>query len=233
MRVIPLALLLAASLSAWAQDTAFDRHVASVELLQSKAIQSELKVSDSQRAALNKHADWYNKQTADIIKSLGQRPSETAQKGAADRIGGLQKQLKERVLNELSKWQMSRLREISLQQLGVLAVMDTQISKKIGVSDSQLEKIRAFWNKTGTSVAEIERKARQPIWDKYKDKKPKDEAEAKKLQESFSSEMEAASRTVAPDLAKHKKAFEDYVDGVLSSAQKEKWKALKGTPFKG
>lgn len=225
-----LTTLLATSLS-MAQADAFDKHVASVEVLQAKPVQSELKISEGQRAALNKHAAWYNKATEGIVKSLGNSPSTAEKEKSAERIQSLHGQLKDKVFGELSKWQMKRLGQISLQQLGVLAVMDAKVASKIGLSSSQLKTIRDGWNRTGTKVAEIERKARQPIWDKYKAKKPKDDKEAQSLRTAFEQEMRAAGDKIAPQLKAQKEGFESLVDKTLSASQKKTWDELKGKPF--
>ena len=231
---LSVAVLLAASAPGiWAAPDPFDVYVANIEILQAKPVQSELKITDAQRAALNKHADWYNGQTKKVVDQLKTTKGTGAdrQKGMTQ-ISSLQDQLKGKVIGELSSWQVKRLGQISLQQAGIVALLDSKVAKKVGMTEVQIKKLRTGWEASGKLVAEAETKARQPVFNKYKDKQPKDEKEARELSEAYNREMEAASKTLDPVLAKAKKDFEAIVDSTLTPGQKKAWGDLKGPTFR-
>jgi hypothetical protein len=233
MKLPVVALFFAGAPTVWAAPDQFDVYVANIEILQAKPVQAELKISDAQRAALNKHADWYNGQTKKVVDQLKASKGTDAdrQKGMSQ-VSSLQQQLKNKVIGELSSWQVKRLGQISLQQAGIVALLDSKVAKKVGMTDAQVKKLRAGWEASGKLVAEAETKARQPVFNKYKDKQPKDEKEAKELSEAYSREMEAASKALDPVLAKAKKDFEALVDSTLTPGQKKAWGDLKGSAFR-
>ena len=49
-----------------ADDIAFYKQIASVDILQAKSVQSELKVTELQRIAFNKHGEAYNQQSKNL-----------------------------------------------------------------------------------------------------------------------------------------------------------------------
>jgi hypothetical protein len=89
------------------------------------------------------------------------------------------------------------------------------------------------WNQTGKDVAEVERKAKQPIVDKYKAMPPpKTEEERARLQSQLDAEIKEANTKTQPDLLRLKKSYEDLVDKTMTAGQKKSWDTLKGAPFK-
>ncbi len=213
-------------------DAAFYRHVADIEILQAKSVQADLKVTEAQRAKLNAHADWYNKGTEAALKAAGEKPSEAQQRDARAKLGALQRQLRDRVLGELTSTQLRRLSQISLQRLGILAVLDETIAARIGLSAAQRKTIGDSWNETGQKVAALERRTREPIYNRYKDRKPKDEADAKRLQGAYDKEMSEVTTKNKPEVDRLKAGFEGVVSRTLTAGQKKTWEDLKGPAFK-
>ncbi|MEZ5163708.1 MAG: hypothetical protein R2688_08140 [Fimbriimonadaceae bacterium] len=78
-----------------------------------------------------------------------------------------------KVVGVLTAGQLKRLREITLQNAGPVAMMDPTVAKKIGLSDSQLKSIRSRFDSDAKKADGIQEKAFKPIIDKYKAKKPK------------------------------------------------------------
>jgi transcription termination factor NusB len=233
MRAFATLLTAVLAVLAWAAADPFDVYVSNIEILQSKAVQADLKISDAQRAALNKHADWYNGQTKKVVEPLqAAKATDSQRQQGATKIAGFQEQLKGRIIKELSNWQVKRLGQISLQQAGIVALLDQRVAKKVGLTDGQLTKLRNGWESSGKRVADAERKAKQPIFDKYKKKSPKDDKEAKELGDAYAKEMQAADKSLEPVLAKAKKEFETLVDTTLTAGQKKAWGDLKGPQFR-
>ncbi len=229
-----LATVLVASAASFASAD-FDSDVANIALLQSKPIQTELKVSAAQRATLNKHADWFNAENkklsaeAEALAKQGKQPTQALiNKGT--KLGDT---MKTKVLAVLSKYQKQRLREITLQGAGYLALMDPIVGKRVGVTADQTSKIRKQFEASGKKAGEIQQKAIKPIMDKYKDKKPKNAEEQQKLATQFQGEMGAAQKKVEPQLKKLQDEFNAFVKKTLTAAQMKTWNGLLGAKYVG
>jgi len=213
-----------------AADLSFYKQIASIDILQAKSVQTELKVTESQRAAFNKHADGYNEQTKTLTSSF--------QKGTlpkadfAKKLGDAQTSLHDRIIAELASPQISRLGQITLQRAGIIALMNPLVSSKLGITQAQSKTLTEGLRKTGEEVAEIERKTKEPIVKKYQAMTPKTDDEKTKLQAELDKEILAANKKNQPELLKARKGFEDLVDKTLTTGQKKSWSDLKGPLFK-
>lgn len=213
----------------------FDTDVANIALLQSKKIQTELKVTAAQRATLNKHADWFNAENQKLVKEAealakqGKQPTQAMmQKG-----NKIQADMKTKVVSVLSKWQKQRLREITLQGAGYLALMDPTVAKRVGLSSTQSANIRKEFEANGKKAGEAQQKAIKPIVDKYQGKKPKNAAEEQKLSAEFQKEMQAAQAKVQPTLKKLQDSFNAYVKKTLTAQQMKTFTTLQGPKYNG
>lgn len=222
----------------------FDSLVANVSLLQDKSVQKELGVTEALRAKLNKHADWFNGQMKQMDTELAAaRKKNPKAKVSGDKIIGLQKQLKSKVLAELSARQVLRLREITLQEAGYSALLDKTVADRVGLTAAQLKSLRDEWSRNeakadayGREGGKIEEKALQPIFAKYGKTEPKDKAEAEKRR----NEVQAALKKVEPQLkAVQTKinalgpSFDAFVKKTCTAAQLSTLKSLQGPEFKG
>ncbi len=209
-------------------DEAFDIYAIDVALLMDKKIQKGINLQEIQRFKLNKHADWFNAESAKIAKETTKANAAAQQKKMDTLLG----QFKTKVVGELSKWQKGRMREISLQVAGPLALMDDRIGAQIGLTKTQIKKLRDAYEANSKKGAEISQKAYDPIVKKYAAKKPKTDAEKKKLQAEMDKELKAAEKKIEPQLAKLSKDFSALIDSTLNDQQEKNYKALLGTPFK-
>jgi len=213
---------------------AFDERTSNVALLQSKAVQTDLKISEAQRKKMNVHAEWFNKEAQKIrdawVKTAqGKNPPPPA---PTAKLQALEQSLKAKVFKELSQTQIKRLREITVQQAGVLALLDDSVAKKIGLTAAQITSLKAKFKSNAEAAQKLQATAINPINAKYKDKKPKDQKEAEAMQAQYSKEVQAAAKKIEPQLAALRKGFETFVNTTLSAAQKSSWSALKGKAFK-
>jgi hypothetical protein len=223
-RLIPALLVLSVGVFAHAQRDPFDEYVASLDVLQIKAVQAELRVSDAQRTRMNGHADDFNRQAARI-------QTDVPESQRAEMIERAEAALKGKVLAELTDGQVKRLAQISLQKLGVIAILDPKVASRVGLSGAQSDKIAEAWNALGRAVgAELER-VRRPVFERYRDRKPKDEAERRTIQDAFEKEIAEADKSVKPQLDKHRAAFEKAVADTLTTGQMKAWDDLKGPAF--
>lgn len=233
-RLTLTAALLASATLASAADP-FDERIANIALLQAKPIQADLKVTEAQRTKMNQHADWFNKEAnkirdAYIKQAQGKTtppPPPTA------KLQDLERQLKTKIFSVLSAGQVKRLREITIQQAGPLALLDDNVAKKVGLSATQISSIKARFKSNAEKAGKLQTDAVKPIQAKYQAKKPKNEAEAKSLQEAYNKEASAALKKIQPQLEQIQKDFISFVDKTLSAAQRQAWTALKGPAFKG
>lgn len=208
----------------------FDMYVADVAILQAKAIQVELGITDAVRAALNKHATWLDAQGANIDR-LVKRGTVTPAEGNR-RMSGYLVTLKSRVVGELTAVQVRRLREITLQRDGLVPLMDKRVSDKIGMTAAQLKKIRDAYVANEKKAKVIQQTAFAPIFEKYGKMKPKSDVEKKQIEGQANKELDAEKKRIQPQLAQLGKDFEALVASTLTQGQKDAFKKLKGKPFK-
>lgn len=225
-----LATLLTLAPLALGDDQKFYNQVASIDLLQSKVVQAELKVTEAQRSKFNSHAASYNAETKSLQDSA--EKGEISKTQFETKVLEAQALLKSKLLAELSVAQVTRLGQITLQHAGYIAVMSEQLSARLGLTQAQLKVLKDGWNKLGSDVAETERAARSPIIERYKKLDPKTEDEKKKARDSFEKEMAASNEKVQPELMKLRKGFEALVDKTLTDGQRKTWGDLKGPVFK-
>jgi hypothetical protein len=141
-------------------------------------------------------------------------------------------ELKLNVMRVLTPVQLKRLGEISLQRVGLAALTDEKVAKRIGMSNTQLSKMRLAFKDGGTKYAAAEKAAATPVLTKYKDKKVKDQKEAAALQKQFDADMAAAMQKAGPQLVAIKASAEKSMKAILTKDQLAKYQALMGKTFK-
>ena len=208
----------------------FDAYFSDIGILQLKPVQQELKVTEGQRLAMNKHADWLNAQSQAINTQV--RSGKTKPEDANRLMVGHLSSLKKKVLAELTAPQVKRLREITLQRDGLLPLLDKRMADRIGMTVAQSKKLRDAYEADNRKANDIQTKALKPIVDKYAAMKPKDAAERKRLEEQGNKEIEAANAKIKPQLEQIVKDFKALVESTLSKGQKDDFEKLKGVPFK-
>jgi hypothetical protein len=210
----------------------FQFHAADVALLQMKPVQKELGVTEAQRTRMNQFADAHRAKLQQMQKDYEKAKKNPEDAAKDPRLVGYFYELKLNVMRQLKPAQLKRLSEISLQRVGLAALTDEKVSTKVGMSKDQLAKMRAAFQAGGQKYADAERKAAQPILDKYKDKKVKDQKEAQALQKQFNGELQAAMKKAQPQLAAIKAQAEKAMKTILTAAQVSKYQSLLGKPFK-
>ncbi|MBS1721512.1 MAG: hypothetical protein JSS66_00730 [Armatimonadetes bacterium] len=213
-----------------ADDLKFYQEVASIAPLQSKAVQQELVITEAQRGNLNKHADKYNAETQTLLQQ--KQKGEISAEDFTKRLATAQADMQAGALSELTKGQVIRLGQITLQMKGVPALLTVAVGNKLGLTEAQKKALAAGWNETGKALAELEREVKEPIVKKYSAMDPKTDEEKAKLQSAMKQEIQAADDKIKPDILKLKKAFEGTVDKTLTESQKKLWTELKGPAFK-
>lgn len=232
MKLTPL-LIAVVALPTVALADDFDRKVAGLPLLQDKKVQAELKVTDAQRSKMNKHADAFNVKAEAYQKQLEAQAKKDKKDVKPDpkKVDALMSELKAKVLGELTLVQLKRLRELSLQAVGVTALGDDLIAAKVGLNGDQKTKVRsvvrAGLDAANKLIAAADAAARKGI------PEPKTEAEMKKAEETYNKRMEAEQKKLQPQLQKIRNDTITKALAVLNAKQNEIWKMLQGKPYAG
>jgi hypothetical protein len=221
-------ILLGTSQIAIAQN-AFDLHAADMTILQAKSIQNAIGITTAERNRMNVFAIGYGSRIQAYKKEL---IKEHKTKFDPSRVESLQAELKRQVFAELTPAQLKRLREISLQHDGIAALGDDVVAKKVGLSPSQLDKVRKLIVNDRTDLGALERQVANPIVTKYRKLKPKTPAAQKGVVAKFRAEMSSAELRIRPRVNAIVIRDHAKIMAVLSPAQRSAWNSLLGKPFK-
>ncbi len=206
-------------------------HAADVGLLQAKPVQKEIALTEAQRKQMNVFADKHRDRLKSLEEAYKKAKKDPAEAPKDPKLVGYFYELKLNVMRTLKPTQLKRLGEISLQRVGLAALTDDIVGKKIGMSKAQLDKMRAAFREGGTKYAAAEKAAATPVLTKYKDKRVKDEKEAAAIQKEFDSDLKLAMQKASPNLAQIRSAAEAKMKGILTSAQMAKYQSLLGKKF--
>lgn len=221
--------LVTAAVASRADD--FDKMVASVVLLQNQAVQKELAVTTAQRSKLNTYAEKFNKDQKAYIEQVnknsgGKNPPKRDQARELKMVSDF----KTNILTVLTEKQIVRLRQISLQAIGVAALADDMVAKRVGLNQTQVTKIRSIVEgglKEGQKISDAAMaQAKKGI------KEPKTEAEAKKADAEFNKRWKVYGPPAQKKLDALRTKTISTVMGVLTAGQTSTWKSLIGPSFK-
>jgi hypothetical protein len=234
-RLLPLLATLALAGAAFAQgkiDT-FDAHCADITILQSKAVQKEVGISEAVRKKLNDQATWHQRQLQALDSEIRTTKKDPRSAEIQGKIANLFATLKSRVLSNLSPAQVKRLGELSLQRVGDAALTDPIVAKKVGLSDAQLKKMQTTYSEGAQKFVKLEQETAQKVLLPYKDRKPKDEAEAKRLDQEIQTKLAAAGKQIQPKMEALRATYRKRIRAILTSTQTATYNKLRGKPFRG
>ena len=228
-RLIPLfvsGFALCASASA---QLSFDKRAADIGILQAKQVQADVGITAAQRAKLNSAAERHRASLKEYEKQLKALGTTTPDK---QKMLGFFETLKSDVFAVLSPAQIKRLRELTLQRLGLVALTDEQVAKKVGLSPTQVSKLKSAFQAGRSKFVALQQSTAKPILAPYEGRKPKSQAEATALRTEIEGKLKAASSRVKPRLVAIGRETDANMMAVLTAPQKAAWTALKGRPFK-
>jgi hypothetical protein len=225
------ALLLSGIAAARPVDT-FDAHCADIVLLQAKPIQKELGLTEAQRNRMNKHAANHRSQLAALEKQIKAQKPPPPQRQTQLQLLKFYNELKVNVLGELSAAQVRRLREISLQRIGIAALCDPYVAKKIGMSEAQLKKMQDVYSEGVGKFSSLEQATMKKVLDPYKGRTAKTKEEAQKLDAEVRAKLEAAKKDVMPQMTQIRNKYNAQMKAILTSSQRATFAALQGKTFK-
>lgn len=211
----------------------FDAHCADIVVLQLKPVQKELGVTEALRKKLNDQATWHQGQLKLLDQEIAAKKLDPNSATVQSKVADLFAALKMRVLANLSPAQVKRLGEISIQRVGDAALSDPIVAKKVGMSDAQTKKLQATFAEGAQKYAQLEQRTAQRVLLPYKDRKPKDQADAKRLNEEIRGKMAAAAKQVRPQLDAIRADYAKRIKAMLTSSQSATFAKLRGKPFRG
>lgn len=231
LKLLSVGLLLGVGTAVWAD---FDYDVSNIALLQSKDVQAELGITEAQRGMMNRDADWFNTANKKIATEAQeyQKKGEQPPQSLIQKSQNLAEGMKKRIMGLLSTGQRKRLRELTLQGAGYLALMDPTIAKKVGLTTAQSSTIRTQFETAGKKAQQAQADAFKPIMERYKAMDPKTDDDKKKVQAAFEKDMKEAQDKLAPSLKKYQDDWVAFVKKSLTAAQTKALDDLKGKPFK-
>ncbi len=233
MRSLLLPLVLAVAASAHSQADPFDYHCADVILLQAKPVQTELKITEAQRGKMNDAAATHRTRLTTYEAQQKAARTKDTQQQTATKLKSYFDELKKGVFTALNGTQLKRLREITLQRAGLLALLDDVVAKKIGLAGANYQKFRTTFSDGAKQAGEIERTSLKPIFDKYEArmKAAKTSEDRKKVEDQMRPELEAEGKKIGPKIQALQNETQKKLLALLSQTQKNAWQALLGKPF--
>lgn len=209
----------------------FDLEVSNVLILQVRSIQKEVGMTEAQRSKLNVYATSFNASKDAFLKSEKARSEKEGKnfKPNETKLRQMFASFRGQVLTQLSAKQIKRLSELTLQEVGMAAMLDANVARKLALSPSQSAKLEAAYQEGIKKSAAVEQQAVAPIRKDFQGKDPND----KKTRDQFNQRMSSAEKESRPKLEKIKEETRAKFRAILSAQQQAQWKALQGTPFKG
>lgn len=116
-----------------------------------------------------------------------------------------QQEMRKKLAEVLNPTQFARLKEISIQLRGNMAILDPEIQKQVGLSASQVSKIKDLQEKMQTASRSVMEKAQS---------------------------QEITREQAMDSMRKNMQVMQDELAKLLTSDQSAKLKALGGAPFK-
>jgi len=208
---------------------AFDREVINISLLQTKEVKDELKVTQAQRERMNVAARAYNTVAERVEKTIkdGKEVS-TGDRTAMDRE---YVKMRKGVMDALTAVQLKRLREISLQTVGLPALTAPPVAKRVGLSSTQSNQIRSTFEVVEKQVNTLMKGVQDRVMKEFKDKKPKNETEARTLNSNYERRMTTEMEKIRPQVEKIQRDSTNKIFSILSTTQRATWNNLLGKPF--
>lgn len=211
----------------------FDQKVANFQLLTQKPIQTELKVTEAQRKKMNTFGQSFEKESKALVDSYQKAKKQMDADFQKKSFANLTK-LRNSVLGVLSDAQLKRLREITIQVAGKVAILDVNVAEKIGISKAQRESVSKLYTEAQQKLQAIQSEAIKALEPKYreKEKSAKTDKDRQALQAAFQKDLQAELKKREPRAVAIQKDYDGKMSKQISKAQWAKLEALKGKPFK-
>ncbi|GAB6167424.1 hypothetical protein JCM19992_34240 [Thermostilla marina] len=179
-------------------------------LLRIEQVQKEIELLDDQKADLEKLGEKAREAMREVFgdfRNLSREEMQQRREEIQKKMQEQQKKLQAEVEKILLPHQLERLEQIRIQLMGIQALNDPEVAKKLNITDAQKEKIQ-----------KVQEQARE------------------KMREAFQGMRGGDGQRPDPEamrerFTKLREQIEKDVLAVLTSEQKKKFEELKGEPF--
>ncbi|MFZ4506719.1 MAG: hypothetical protein ACOYON_03365 [Fimbriimonas sp.] len=213
---------------------AFDYRLANIQVLQDKKVQADMGVTEAQRNRMNEFAKAFDQSATAYMEELKKEGKDPRTMPQPDpKVLGFMNKLKAGVLGELSPAQVRRLREVSLQRLGLIGILDPEVGKRAGVPTETLKKMQAVYTQGRDAATKIQRDTLEATLKPYRTVKPKDAADQDRLQNEVRGKMQAANLKIRPTVKKIEEDTQKKLLALLTTKQRDTYVNMQGKPVRG
>lgn len=205
---------------------AFDAHCADILILQLKPIQTELGITAAQRTKMNGFAAKHQAKLVELDKQV-----KTSKVNPQPQLQKYLDELKANILTVLTPAQTRRLREITIQRVGLASLCDQVVANRVGLSKAQTDQMRKTYAEGQKEFTTAERAGISPLLKKYQGMTPKTKEEAEKLQAQFKGEMDGLKKQMTPQLNAIQTKYKVKMAAILTPVQKKTFDGLLGKPY--
>ena len=146
-------------------------------------------------------------------------------------IVGYFAELQAKAFKTLTASQLRRLRELTLQRAGTPAILIPDVSQRLKITSAQTSTIRTAVSSFQTFASTSAQTVANGVLSQYKNVKPKDQADAKRLRAELDSKLRTAETKLHPRIVAAQKIMDRKIELSLSAAQLKAWHSLLGQPF--
>jgi Spy/CpxP family protein refolding chaperone len=182
-----------------------------------KDLQSELKITDEQKAKLDEALKPIQDKQRELRPNFGQggeRPTREQMQERMEKVAKLNEEAKKTVEGALKPEQAKRLSQIAYQAMGINAFTNKDVEAALKLTDGQKEKIKGVMDELNKDRMELMRGG-----PRFQPGQPPSEEDQKKFAE-LRKKGEALTREA-----------QDKITALLQDEQKTAWKELTGEKF--
>lgn len=197
--------------------------------INSPDVAADLQLTPGQIQARNKLVNDFVK-TRETLVNIMQKASEKEQEGYRDQIDSAEERMELGMIALLTPAQVKRLKELGIQQEGLVALQDDVIAKDLSLTSAQRSKMKAIYTKQ-MKAQDAYQEALGLELEKLPD--PGSNPEAIKYYEAKQKAVIDSMKPKEKEFQAVKNAGDKQILGLLTPVQKAKWEKMKGKPFRG
>ncbi len=201
-----------------------------VILLREPAVQKEVGLTAAQKSRIE--AEY--KRFAARLRELTKAPPKSQAEGAAAnrKLESEQIGITNTILSNLLPAQRARLKEIGLQSFGPFAMTAPDVAKDVGITKPQAQGIKSVQDGFQKQMQALQNQRMEGVRAIPQPKNPNDKAAVEAYRAKLAAYANSHAAADRKQFESAKKQAETRVLALLSAAQKSKWTAMQGKPFK-
>lgn len=230
-----LAVLYAVVGSGWSQSQPQQSiEEASVNLLQLKQVQDELKFTAAQRTSFQRELQGFQRQAQQIFSKAP--ANEQERQAGLRRARTLQVQTGRKLLGMLTQPQKARLRQLGLQLFGLFTLRSPEIANQLKLTAAQKKVVtdaqQALQKKVQDRAQKLESQRQAAIRRIPQPKSEQDQQGIERYRRQVSTLIANYQREDARAFEQMRRESEAMISRALTAQQRAQWTQMKGAPFK-